>query len=165
MFISLVKQIYYQLNIIYTILNDNALPLSIFVILAFCDYWLISIYRSFLAFVYSPIIQQQLDIFKDTVWNSYRGRTQKDKGLPCGIPEHICNSLEKHGEENCSYYLSDAQLLEVSNLSGVFRANDDYLPTEIREQCEHLIPNNTKVKPCDAARAFIFLRENSNKIN
>ena len=114
--------------------------------------------------MYIPIIQQQLDIFKDTVWNSHRGRKQKDKGLPCGIPEHIYNFPEKYGGENCSYNLSDAQLLEVSNLSGVFRANDDYLQPGFREQCEHLIPNITKVKPRDAAKAFIFLRENINKI-
>jgi hypothetical protein len=48
-----------------------------------------------------PIIQKQLDIFKDTVWNSHRIRAQKDTRLPDGVPNHIYAFPEEYGLEEC----------------------------------------------------------------
>ena len=45
--------------------------------------------RNILAYVYIPVIQKELDIFRTTVWNSHRGRKQQNKKLPCGVPDHI----------------------------------------------------------------------------
>ena len=36
-----------------------------------------------------PLMQKELDLFKDTIWNVHRIRAQKDTVLPDGIPEHI----------------------------------------------------------------------------
>jgi len=44
-----------------------------------------------------PLIQKELDIFRETVWNSHRIRT--DTALPDGIPDHIYNFPEKYGLE------------------------------------------------------------------
>ena len=35
-----------------------------------------------------PLIQREIDVFKDVVWNSHRIRAQKNTYLPDGVPEH-----------------------------------------------------------------------------
>lgn len=42
-----------------------------------------------MSYVYVPVIQKELDIFRETVWNTHRVRKQKNKELPTGVPEHI----------------------------------------------------------------------------
>ena len=34
--------------------------------------------RHLLAFIFTPVIQKEIDIFRETNWNSHRVRTQKD---------------------------------------------------------------------------------------
>ena len=48
-----------------------------------------------------PLIQKELDIFRETVWNSHRIRAQRDTALPDGVPDHIYNFPEKYGLEEC----------------------------------------------------------------
>ena len=64
----------------------------------------IAIYRMLLAFLMIPVIQKQLDSFRQTVWNTHRIRTQKDTYLPDGVPEHIYEFPEKYGLEDCGQY-------------------------------------------------------------
>ena len=54
-----------------------------------------------LAYIMIPLIQKELDTFKDTVWNSNRIRSQKDTALPNGIPNHIHAFPEAYGLEEC----------------------------------------------------------------
>ena len=54
-----------------------------------------------LAFIMIPLIQRELNTFKDTVWNSHRIRPQKDATLPAGIPEHIYSFPHEYGLEEC----------------------------------------------------------------
>ncbi len=54
-----------------------------------------------LAFVFVPIIQKEMDTFKNTVWNSHRIRKQKDAQMPKGIPHHLYCFPEKYGAEEC----------------------------------------------------------------
>ena len=49
------------------------------------------VFRDLLAYVYIPVIQKELDIFRENVWNTHRGQKQKTKELPTGVPEHIYN--------------------------------------------------------------------------
>ena len=51
-------------------------------------------HRILLAFIMIPMMQIELDTFKDTVWNCYRSRSQKDAVLPAGTPDHIYCFLE-----------------------------------------------------------------------
>ena len=44
-----------------------------------------------------PIIQKEVDIFKDHIWNSHRIWAQKDTQLPNGVPNHIYDFPEKYG--------------------------------------------------------------------
>ena len=61
-------------------------------------YWL---FRNLLAYIFVPIVQKEMDIFRETVWNSHRIRKQKDAQLPKGIPDHVFNFPEKYGAEEC----------------------------------------------------------------
>ena len=54
-----------------------------------------------LAYVYIPVVQKELDVFRVSVWNNHRVRKQKDKELPSGVPEHIYTCPEQHGGEKC----------------------------------------------------------------
>ena len=54
-----------------------------------------------LAFIMIPLLQRELDTFKDTIWNAHRIRPQKDAVLPCGIPDHIYSFPEEYGLEQC----------------------------------------------------------------
>jgi len=38
-----------------------------------------------LAFIMIPLLQRELDTFKDTIWNAHRIRAQNDAVLLCGI--------------------------------------------------------------------------------
>ena len=63
------------------------------------DMQMFSSIRMLLAFVIIPLLQKELDTFKDTVWNTHRIRQQKDTVLPHGIPEHIYNFPSEYGLE------------------------------------------------------------------
>ena len=42
-----------------------------------------------------------MDLFKDTVWNTLRIRTQKSADLPSGNPDHIFDFTSEYGLEKC----------------------------------------------------------------
>ena len=48
-----------------------------------------------------PVIQREIDIFKETIWNSHRIRKQKNTFLPNGVPNHIYEFPEKYGLREC----------------------------------------------------------------
>ena len=53
-----------------------------------------------------PLIQKELDVFRETVWNTHRIRAQKDTNLPVGIPNHIHNFPDQYGLEQCGRYMT-----------------------------------------------------------
>ncbi len=85
--------------------------------------------------------------------------------LPCGVPEHIYNFPGSYGAENCAYYVTDTQLQEISDLSAVFEENDDYLDQELRDHCDHILPNALDTEPKDAADAYIHLKDCFEEMN
>jgi len=62
--------------------------------------------RLLLAFVMVPLVQKELDVFRETVWNTHRIRAQKDTNLPVGIPNHIHNFPDQYGLEQCGRYMT-----------------------------------------------------------
>ena len=48
-----------------------------------------------------PLIQREVDIFKDNVWNIHRIRDQKVVYLPAGVPNHVYNFLEEYNLRQC----------------------------------------------------------------
>ena len=61
--------------------------------------------RSLLAYLFVPLLQKELDVFKDTVWNTHRIRHQKDRYLPDGVPNHVYEFPEEYGLEECGKLL------------------------------------------------------------
>ena len=117
-------------------------------------------YRDLLAFVYIPVIQKELDIFRETVWNSHRARKQTKKQLPTGVPEHIYCFPQQYGGEKCGHVISEEDLKEVAELSGVLEGTDDYLDPVFRAQCEVFIPDTSEIEPKEAANAYLYLKAN-----
>lgn len=54
-----------------------------------------------LAYLMIPLLQKELDVFKDTIWNTHRIRCQKDTVLPDGVPNHIHAFPEVYGLDEC----------------------------------------------------------------
>lgn len=74
---------------------------------------------SLLSCLFIPILQRELDILKDVVWNSHRIRCQKDTYLPDGIPEHIYNFPEEYKPKDCGksiYYTLHRQELSKQQM-------------------------------------------------
>jgi hypothetical protein len=48
---------------------------------------------------------------------------------------------------------------EAAVQSGVLEGTDDYISEELREKCEHILPNPDQVAAKDCATTFISLKE------
>ena len=62
--------------------------------------------RYMLAFVFIPVIQKEMDIFRETIWNSHRVRSQKEAQMPKGIPNHLYSFPESYGAQECGMLTS-----------------------------------------------------------
>lgn len=56
--------------------------------------------------------------------------------------------------------ITEDQLEEVAELSGVLADNDNYLPAELRAKCEQAMPDPLELDVGDFGSAFRFLKEN-----
>ena len=56
--------------------------------------------------------------------------------------------------------VSQEILDEFAEVSGVMTVGNDYLPCNVRRECERVIPNVGSVKPIDAADTYLFLKAN-----
>lgn len=119
-------------------------------------------FRNLLAYIYIPVIQKELDYFRLSVWNTHRIRKQRQKELPGGIPDHIYDCPDKYGGQRCGINLTEADLREVAELSGVLDGTDDYLHPNFLRECERIIPNTDDIVPAQAANAFLYLKANFN---
>lgn len=106
-----------------------------------------------------PVVQRELDTFKEIVWNSHRIRAQKDMVLPDGVPNHIYNFPQKYGLEECGLQVTDDQLQEAAVQSGILTVDDDFLTPEFRAECQRIIDTDL-LKPADCKEAFLFLKRN-----
>lgn len=113
-----------------------------------------------MSYVYVPVIQKELDIFRETVWNTHRVRKQKNKELPTGVPEHIYTCPNQYGGEKCGHVITEEQLREVAEFSGVLDNTDDFLDDTFRQECQRHIPDTDDIKPAQASNAYLFLRDN-----
>ena len=48
-----------------------------------------------------PLIQKDLDVFRESVWNTHRICAQKDTILSDGIPNYVYSFPEQYGLEEC----------------------------------------------------------------
>jgi hypothetical protein len=54
-----------------------------------------------LAYIMIPVVEKEVNDFKDVVWNTHRIRAQKDTYLPNGVPNHMYSFPEKYGLQEC----------------------------------------------------------------
>ncbi|KAL9977190.1 hypothetical protein ACROYT_G014568 [Oculina patagonica] len=117
--------------------------------------------RNMLAYVYIPVLQKELDVFRVSVWNYHRVRKQRGKELPTGVPEHIYQCLDQYGGEKCCFPITEQQLMEVANLSNVLDDTDNYLEPNFHMEWERHIPDTNEIEPAEAANAYLYLKANS----
>ena len=115
-------------------------------------------FRNLLAYIYIPVLQKELDVFKTSVWNNHRTRPQKEKELPSGVQVHIYNFPEQYGGQKCGFHITEEQLQEVADLSDVLEGTDDYLKPAFRRECERHLPSPDNIEPAEAADAYRFLK-------
>ena len=110
-----------------------------------------------LAFVYIPIVQKQLDIFRETVWNHQRGRKQTNKELPTGIPEFIFQNPEAHGDaSDWGTDVTEDQLLLVAEETSVLDLGN-FINEDLYAEFSELIEIDN-IEPVDAAETFVSLK-------
>ena len=71
--------------------------------------------RSLLAFIFIPMMQTELDKFKDIIWNSHRIREQKETDLPAGVPNHIYGFPNNYELEDCGTFKHHLQAFNIPN--------------------------------------------------
>ena len=73
-------------------------------------------------------------------------------------------SVRKHfapyGGEKCGHVITEEQLREVTEFSGVLDNTDDFLDDTFRQECQRHILDTDDIKPAQASNAYLFLRDN-----
>lgn len=113
--------------------------------------------------MYVPVVQKELDIFRECVWNSHRCRKQKAKELPAGVPEHIYNFPEKYGAHKCGFHITMEQLEEVAEVSDILANHDDFLTPAVRQECQQHLPDTSQIESRDAEAAYLYLKSHVNR--
>jgi len=88
-----------------------------------------------------------------------RIQAQKDQILPAGKPDHIYYFPEKYDLENSGWYVTNDEIRDSEEVSGVSELDEDFLSGEFRKNCEAILPSPTSFKPNEWKDAYIFLRE------
>lgn len=114
--------------------------------------------RDMLTYIYIPVIQKQLDIFRTTIWNHKPGREQKDKALPTGVPDLLYKNPEEYNGFECGSTFSDEILITIAAETSVLEGDSDYISEEQRNQFETVIPDTSIIEAKDAAKAYIYLK-------
>lgn len=57
--------------------------------------------RHLLAFIFISVIQNEMNIFRETVWNSHGERSQKDAAVPKRIPNHLYSFPGQYNADEC----------------------------------------------------------------
>ena len=117
-----------------------------------------------MAYVYIPIVQNELDTFRNVIWNHSRGRKQRNKQLPTGIPEFMFDHPEEcnlPGEEFGADIPQEVftRVAEVERVAEFLNEEFDYMDPDLRRFCEGALPDPAVHKAYDADRLYIRLRD------
>ena len=112
-----------------------------------------------MSFIYIPVVQRALNEFWTTVWNNSRGKKQRNKELPTGVPEHILQFPEKYGGENFGISVSEEHLEVIAEEFDIFNgATNDYIEQNHRTEFERDINRTDDMTPNEASDAYRFLK-------
>ena len=112
-----------------------------------------------LTYVYIPVVQKELDVFRLSVWNNHRVRKQINKEFPTGVQEHIYTCPEQNGGGNCGIPVTEQQLQEVPEFSHVLDGNDDFLDADFHQECQRYIPKTEDIEPAQASNVYLYLKD------
>lgn len=56
--------------------------------------------------------------------------------------------------------LTEDNLREVAELSGLLDVSEDFLTPEFRAECERIIPDRENIKPNECKDVFLYLKDN-----
>ena len=112
-----------------------------------------------LAFIFIPVIQKELDVFKNVVWNHKRGRKQSNKELPTGIPEYIHDNPEEFGAENCGSDVTEDSLLLVGQDYDI-DLDECFIAVDLFQRFSVIFPDVDDIKLQDTVDAFLYLKSN-----
>ncbi|CAB3999910.1 Hypothetical predicted protein [Paramuricea clavata] len=104
-------------------------------------------------------MQRELDEFRDTVWNSHWIRTKKDTLLADGVPNHIYEFPSRYGMEKKGFLVSQEDLEEIAELSGILDAPDDFIPSLFRKDLNELMPNPEAIKCNEFVQTYLLLKQ------
>ena len=91
------------------------------------------------------------------IWNSHE---QDNLFLPTGVPNHMFSFPENYGGQNLGIPVSNDQLKEVAELSGLLElTSPDNISTQVRRECKRLIDNPSELDPHQAKTAYLFLKQ------
>ena len=112
--------------------------------------------RKLISFLFIPVVQWECDLFVN-IWNSHQIRQQHGLQLPSGIPNHLYAFPEQYGAMEKGIPLSEADLVEVADLSGL-GSTLQYLTVQDQLELCQILPEPEKVCCKDLAAAFKFLK-------
>jgi len=112
--------------------------------------------RKLMSYLFIPVVQRECDLFVK-IWNSHRIRQQHGLQLPAGIPNHLYAFPEQYGAMEKGIPLSEADLVEVAELSGL-ASSLQYLTVEDQFELCQILPEPEKVCCKDLIAAFKFLK-------
>ena len=131
-----------------------------------------SLFRDILAYVYVPVVQRELDDFREVVWNNKKGRKQPKKALPNGKAPALIYEFPEACEGNFDDYaipLKDEDfhsLDDVSQLQPVFDGEvNTYIPRELTVILDQLheqgdLQDLETLELEDANEVYLYLHEN-----
>ena len=112
-------------------------------------------------YFYIPIVQRECNTFVD-YWNSHRIRAQEKLEIPTGIPNHMFSFPENYGATNKGICLSEEDINEVADVSGVMDNCNSYACIEevTRQQCLELVARPERIPAKNAIETYRFLKQN-----
>ena len=114
--------------------------------------------RCLLSYIFLPVIQNECSIFVD-LWNTHRIRKQKGLKLSTGVPNHMYDFPHKYGGQQHGILVTQENLQEVAELSGIMEASKSLLDEEIKHCFEIILPNPVAIESNKVAQAFRFVKQ------
>ncbi|XP_074635510.1 uncharacterized protein LOC141893927 [Acropora palmata] len=81
--------------------------------------------RQLLPFIFLPVIQKEMETFRETVWNAHSVRSQREAQMPKGIPYHLYSFPEHYSADKFGLQVTQEALDDVATISGVMSVGDD----------------------------------------
>ena len=129
-----------------------------------------------MAYVYVPVVQRELDDFREMVWNNKKGRNQPKKALPhAKAPTLLYEFPEKCGSyENYGIHVSDDDFNSLDNLDvlePIFEGEvNTYIPVEFTSILDRIheeggLESLETLELDNANQVYLYLRREFRKLS